>query len=512
MSQQERAGPSGDPPESPVTSLDSAYGLHQWIGLMAGLVLFFILLLAPVPAGLTLPAWRTAAVGVLMAVWWMTEAIPISVTALLPLVLFPVLGISGIGEAAGPFANPLIFLYLGGFIIAVAMERWNLHRRIALNLIRLIGVRPRSIIASFMISTAFLSMWVSNTATALMMLPIGLSVVQLAGGKKGATGGEASNFAVALMLAIAYAASIGGMATIIGTPTTAVLVGFMSETYGFEISFAQWMMVGLPLALIGLPITHVVLTRVTYPVRLKELIGGKALIDAELRKLGRITRPEQMVAVIFTGVALLWITRPFMAAYIPGLSDTGIAMFGAVLLFLIPVDWRRGLFLLDWQSAERIPWGVLLLFGGGLSLAAAISSTGLATWIGNSLSGISTWPIVLTILLVVILIILLTELTSNTATAAAFLPVVASVAIGIGQNPLMLAVPAVLAASCAFMLPVATPPNAVVYGSGFLTIPQMVRAGSVLNILFVLLLTAFAYTLVTLVFDVQLGVVPAWAQ
>jgi sodium-dependent dicarboxylate transporter 2/3/5 len=355
-------------------------------------------------------------------------------------------------------------------------------------------------------------MWVSNTATTLMMLPIALSVVQLARDGEGEAVRATSNFAVALMLAIAYAASIGGMATIIGTPTTAVLVGFMSETYGYEISFVQWMMVGLPLVVIGLPITHVVLTRITFPVHLKQLTGGKALIDTELRKIGRITRPEQMVAVIFTGVALLWITRPLVANYVPGLSDTGIAMFGAVLLFLIPVDIRRGLFLLDWESAERIPWGVLLLFGGGLSLAGAISSTGLATWIGSSLSGIGTWPIILIILLVALLIILLTELTSNVATASAFLPVVAAVAIGIGQNPLMLALPAVLAASCAFMLPVATPPNAVVYGSGFLTIPQMVRAGGVLNLIFVLLLTAFAYTLVTLVFDVQLGVVPVWAQ
>lgn len=475
------------------------------------------MLLMPEPEGLSPEGWRTAAVAVLMAVWWMTEAIPISATALLPLVLFPILGIEEISETAAPYAQPMIFLFMGGFMIALAMQRWDLHRRIALNIIRAIGTRPGSIIAGFMISSAFLSLWISNTAATMMMLPIGLSVIELArrsdgeATSEGLSDRQSRNFAVCLMLGIAYAASIGGVGTLVGTPTNALMAGFLNETFGVEISFVQWMMVGLPLVLVGIPIAHIALTRVAYPVRLRSLPGGREYIGAELSRLGRISRPEMLVAGVFVLVAALWIVQPLLAVAIPGISDTGIAIFGALLLFLIPVDAKRGVFLLNWKQAERLPWGVLILFGGGLTLAGVIQRTGLAEWIGTFLSGAGALPIILIIALAVTLIILLTELTSNSATAAAFLPIMVALAVAVGQNPILLAVAATIAASCAFMLPVATPPNAVVYGSGALTIPQMARAGLILNVLFIALVTALTYTLVIFVFGIELGVVPDWA-
>ncbi len=449
-----------------------------------------------------------------MAVWWICESIPIPITALLPLVLFPMLGVGEIRATAAPYANPLIFLFLGGFLIALGMERWNLHRRMALNIIRVIGTEPKAIIIGFMVAGAFLSMWVSNSATAMMMLPIGLSVIALTkpSGDGLAVAHDYHNFAVVLMLGIAYGCSVGGLGTLIGTPPNALLAGFLNETYGLQIGFAQWMMVGVPLVIVGLPIVYLVLTRVVFPIKLKELSGGKDLIQSELKQLGPITMPERLVAFVFVGVAVLWMTRPLLSDWLPGLSDAGIAIIGAVLLFAMPVNLREGEFVMDWETAKRMPWDVLLLFGGGLTLASGIKRTGLAEWIGMNLNGVGAWPIILVILAISFIIIMLTELTSNTATAAAFLPILASVAIGIGQDPMMLLVPATLAASCAFMMPVATPPNAIVYSSGTMTIPEMARAGLVLNIMFSIIITTLAYVLLMWVFDVQVGIVPMWAN
>jgi len=484
------------------------YTPSQWAGLLVGPLILVAGALIPAPEGLSLAAWRTAAIGLWMAVWWMTEAIPIAVTSLLPLVLFPVLGILSIREAAAPFANPLIFLFLGGFLLALAMERWGLHRRLSLNVIRLMGTRPTRIIAGFMVASAFLSMWISNTATTMMMMPIGLAVIGLVGDREAPGNG---NFAVALMLGIAYACSIGGVGTLIGTPTNAVLAAFMDETYGIELSFARWMAVALPLVVVGLAVAYWALTRWVYPIRLREIPGGHAFIHSELRQLGRMTRPEKTVTLVFLLTALLWITRPLFAGLVPGISDAGIALMGALLLFLLPSGKSGGDFVLNWNWARRLPWGVLLLFGGGLSLASAVTHTGLSTWIGVSMHGLKGWPVLLIVLLVVLVIIVLTELTSNTATAAAFLPVLAPIAAGIGQNPLLLLVPATLAASCAFMLPVATPPNAIVYGSTYVSIKQMARAGIVLNLLFILLVTALAFTVLPSALDVTLGIVPDWS-
>lgn len=427
-----------------------------------------------------------------MAVWWMTEAIPIPATALLPLVLFPVLGIADERSAAAPYANPLIFLFLGGFLIAIAMERWQLHRRLALNIIRILGTRPHALVAGFTVAGAFLSMWVSNTATVLMMLPIGLSVVALV---RKDDDSRDSNFAINLMLVIAYSSSIGGMATLIGTPPNAFFAGFMLETYDREIGFVEWMGFALPIVLVALPLMYLVLTRLIYPITIKEIPGGRDYILEQLREIGAMKQPEKSVALVFAATAVLWITRPLLQTYVPGLTDPGVAMTMALLLFLIPADVRQGQFLLDWDDAKSVPWGVLLLFGGGLSLAAAIDNTGLATWLGERMTLLADWPLLLIIVAVTGVIVLLTELTSNTATAAAFLPIAASVSVGLGYDPAMLAIPAVLAASCAFMLPVATPPNAIIYGSSFVTIPQMARAGMALNVIFTLLISLATYLL-----------------
>ena len=434
--------------------------------------------------------------GILMAIWWMTEAIPISATALLPLALFPLLGIADIRATAAPYANPLIFLFLGGFLIAAGMERWNLHRRLALRIIAMMGPRPYAILAGFMIASAFLSMWVSNTATALMMLPIGLSVAELV---RRTDSKEMAHFSIGLMLIIAYSCSIGGIATLVGTPPNAFFAGFMLETYGVSVGFVEWMQIGVPMALIALPLMYFVLTRVVYPIKIREIPGGAAFIRSELAAMGRMSRPEKMVMALFVTAAVLWMTRPLLAPTIPGLSDAGIAMGVGLLFFLLPVDVPKRVFLLEWNDAERLPWGLLILFGGGLSLAAAINNTGLATWLGAQAGLIEHWPIFLIILAIATTIIFLTELTSNIATVAAFLPIVASVGIGLGESPLVFAVPAVLAASCAFMLPVATPPNAIVYSSEYVTIPRMARAGIFLNILFIFLVTLIGYALVPLV-------------
>jgi sodium-dependent dicarboxylate transporter 2/3/5 len=480
------------------------YGWRQRSGLFIGIAVFVLLLSSPPPEDLPLAGMRVGAVAILMALWWITEAIPIPATALLPLLLFPLLGAGTIRDTAAPYANPLIFLFLGGFMMALAMQRWGLHRRIALHIIRHMGARPSSLIAGFMISAAFLSMWVSNTATAMMMLPIGLSVIELAG-EGDASRRSGDPFAVALLLAIAYSCSIGGLGTLIGTPPNAFMAAFLSQTHGIEIGFAQWMMVGVPVVVIALPLSFLALTRIAFPVHRSKLSGGRELISRELEAIGPMSRAEKMVAAVFVLTAGSWIFRPLLGRWISGLSDPGIAIGTAILLFLLPLDLRRGVFLLNWDWARRVPWDVLLLFGGGLSLASAIQGSGLASWTAHGLEGLSAWPTPLIVIAGAGLIIILTEFTSNTATAAAFLPILASVAMAIGKEPLLLVVPAAMAASCAFLLPVATPPNAIVYGSRKLTIPQMLRAGILLEIALIAVVTVTTFTLVPLVFGIDTG-------
>jgi sodium-dependent dicarboxylate transporter 2/3/5 len=499
---------------------------RAWIGRFLGPILAVIAYFT-LPTGqdaLSQGGVATISVGILMAVWWITEALPLPATSLLPIVLFPLLGVFPIEDATAPYANDLIFLFMGGFMIALAMQRWGLHRRIALMTVRAVGTRPVRMIGGFMLATAFLSMWVSNTATTVMMLPIGLSVLALVLGDRGAeepggvveaeeeaeelTGQGASNFATCLMLSIAYAASIGSLATLIGTPPNLFMAAFLEETYDISIGFGEWMLVGLPLAAVFLVITWLVLTRLIYPPEIDEIAGGRQLIRDRLREMGPISRGEKVVLTVFVLTALAWVFREPLTNYAPileGVSDTNIAIFAAIALFAIPIDARNGVFALDWRTAVQLPWGVLLLFGGGLALAAAVQETGVDKWVGSLVTGLNWVPIIVLVVIVVVVVILLTELTSNTATTATFLPILAGAAIGLNLNPLVFAVPTALAATCAFMMPVATPPNAIVFGSGHITIVQMVRAGVWLNIIGAILVTLTVYTLANWVLGFSFG-------
>ncbi len=459
------------------------------VGLIAGPLAFLALLLLPPPPGLTYPAWAVAATTLLMVIWWITEALPVAATALTPIAAFPLLGVVGIAEAAAPYAHPLIFLFLGGFLIARAVERWNLHRRIALTILNAVGAAPSRLVGGFMLATAVLSMWLSNTATTIMMVPIALAVVALVGRNEG------PRFAVALLLGIAYAASIGGMGTLIGTPPNALLAAFLAERYGIAIGFGRWMLFGVPLAAILLVLAWLLLTRVIFRVGDRAISGAGAVIAAELRGLGPLGREEKLVAAVFAAVATLWVLRPLISELLPAgrLSDSGIAILGGLALFVIPTRLKQPGFLLDWETAKGLPWGVLILFGGGLSLASAIQASGLAAWIGDLLAACAGWPAIALILLVTALVVFLTEVTSNTATASVFIPIAASLGACTLGEPALYAVPVALAASCAFMMPVATPPNAIVYASGQLSIPQMAKAGLLLNVVCTLVITAAVY-------------------
>jgi len=476
---------------------------RKQIGFLAGPLLFAAMLMIPAPESMNAEAWRVAAVGVLMAVWWVTEAIPIPATALLPIILFPVLDVSSVSDATTPFANPLIYLFMGGFITALAMAQTNLHKRIALNIVMFVGTEPKSIVIGFMVSAAFLSMWVSNTATALMMLPIAMSIIELV--EESEHMEEASlktNFAIVMLLGLAYSCNIGGIATLIGTPPNALMAGYMLDNYDVNIGFGQWMMAGLPLVVVSLPLVFLILTKIVYPIELKTIPGGRDLIRDHLEEAGKMSKSEKLVGSVFLLTATLWILRPILEFYIPNLSDTGIAIFGAFLMFLLPVNFWKMQFVITWDEAKKLPWEILILFGGGLSLAAAITDTGLAEWIGQSLQIFDFLPIFLLILFSLFVIIFLTEITSNTATAAAFIPILASVALAMGYDPLVLVIPAAMGASCAFMLPVATPPNAIVFGSGLITIPQMARGGVIFNLLMVFVITILLYLIIGLVFGV----------
>lgn len=468
-------------------------------------------LILPAPSSLPQAGWLTAGIALLMATWWITEAIPIPATSLLPLAFFPLFRVGTMAESATPYANPLIFLFMGGFIIALAMVRWGLHKRIALKIVAWAGTGPRALIAGFMVATAFLSMWVSNTATTLMMLPVGLSVISVVD-DEGSEEPFRTRFALALLLGIAFSANVGGMGTLIGTPPNAFIAAYFESEFGYAVTFLDWLMVGVPIVAVGIPLVLIVLTYLMFPFRRGDIIGSQDVIDREIAALGPVNKGEKAVSIVFTITALLWITRPLLQPYLPGLTDAGIAMIGGLVLFLIPVDFKRGVFVQDWTTARQLPWGALILIGGGLSLAGMVTRSGLADWIGASLGFVDTLPVIVIILIVTGLIVYLTELTSNTATTATFVPVLAALALGVGQNPLLFAIPAALAASCAFMLPVATPPNAIVYGSGRVSVPQMARAGSILNPLFLLLLTGAGYLLILWVFDVQIGSIPIWAR
>lgn len=481
---------------------------RERFGLVAGPALFTAVLLVPmgeVPGSVQ----GMMAVAVLMATWWVTEAIPLAATSLLPLALFPVLGLGSASEAAAPYANRLVYLFLGGFMLAQAMQRWNLHRRMALTIVHKIGTSPSRIVFGFMCAAGFVSMWVSNTATTAMMMPLGLAIIQQA-----IEGAETDglpidtrpghfHFGTNLMLGIAYGATIGGVATIIGTPPNVFLAGAMADNYGIEISFLRWLGFGLPLAVVFMPLAWLWLTRVAYPIEITSIPGGSERIREELEKLGTMSTAERRLAVVFGLTALSWMTRPYWAPYIPNgelIRDSTIAMFATLAMFLTPAG--DGEKLLNWEWAGRLPWDVLLLFGGGFSLAAGFERNGLSSWVGEQLRFFAELPLPVFIVIIVLTIVVLTEFASNMASTAMSVPIFAATAVAMGLSPLVLAVPTAVAASCAFMLPAATPPNAIVFGTGYITVPQMVKAGIGINVIGIILISIMTLLLVGPIFGV----------
>jgi solute carrier family 13 (sodium-dependent dicarboxylate transporter), member 2/3/5 len=514
---------------------DTHAGPHwiRWAGLFAGPLLAAIVHAAlphavlddagKIVSGLSWEGRAAAAVGVLMIVWWLTEAIPLEATALLPIALFPILGVQGIKPAAAPYADDVIFLFMGGMFLGCAMEKWGLHRRIALRVIGLVGTRPVRVVGGFLLACALVSMWVSNTATAVMMLPVAVSVLTIARQAIESRGDadprdtqRLQSFAGALLLAIAYGSTIGGIGTLIGTPPNIVLANFVSTRFQYDISFLRWAAMGVPLMLVFLPIAWFVLTRVAFRVTSEEIPGVRDEIDRNVGMLGRMSRGEWTVLGVFSAAAISWMLRePLGEALgivrrlpdgrkIDLLTDSGIAVIASILLFMIPVDASRRVFALDWRTASRIPWGILLMFGGGLSLTAALTAHGVDLYIGEMLGGLGGMHPLLVILTVCFAVVFASEFAGNTALATAVMPIAAAVAIPLGVHPFLLVIPAAMASSYAFMMPMGTPPNAIVFAPGYLHVSQMARAGFLLNLAAIVLITLLAYFLIPLVFDLAL--------
>jgi sodium-dependent dicarboxylate transporter 2/3/5 len=485
-------------------------------GMIAALIIIIFIDLDPANNQITI----MAAIAVLMAVWWITEAIPLAATSLIPLILYPVFGILKSDDIAASYINSVIFLFLGGFMIALAMERWGLHKRIALKIISVFGGSPQSIVFGFMIASAFLSMWISNTATAIMMLPIAIAIISRMEKQFGES--ETHKFSLAILLGVAYSCTIGGLATLVGTPPNLVFIETMKIMFPAApvITFSQWMFLGIPISLSMLFATSVLLTKVIFKID-KSLIIGRSFIKEEYIKLGNSTFEQKVVSAVFGLTALLWIFRNdlnFGVFQIPGwsnifhyskfINDGTVAVSMALLLFLIPSKEEKNT-LLNIDVFGKIPWGIILLFGGGFALAKGFTSTGLSEYIGNHISGLSTFPHFLMIILVAASISFLTELTSNTATTQMILPVLASVSVAIGMNPILLMLTAALSASMAFMLPVATPPNTIIFASSRIKIYEMARTGFVINFIGVIIVSTLVYFLGTWLFD--LGTMPGWA-
>jgi sodium-dependent dicarboxylate transporter 2/3/5 len=477
---------------------------YQNIGMFIGPIVFVVMMMfAGTQTTMELHAWRVAAAGLWMAIWWATEAVPVPVTAFLPIVMFPFLEVSSLAQTTASYANPIIYLFLGAFILALAVERWELHKRIALVILSYTGTDGRYLIAGFMVVAALLSMWMTNTSTTMMLMPIALSVANvIAQQNSHLSPAQTKSFQTAMLLGLAYAATIGGLATLVGTPPNALLAAFLIENYDIKITFASWMLVGVPVMIIMLPLAWISLTRWTFKIDIPANASVSQHLNTLRQDLGNMTKAEKRVAVVFFLVVVCWMLRRPISNLleIDFLSDTGIVMTAALLLFLLPSGNKNQPQLMIWEDVSRLPWGVLILFGGGLSLASAVSSSGLAAWLGSSLTPLGSFGVFALVIAATAVVIFLTELTSNVATAATFLPVVGAVALELGVSPLLLCIPITLAASCAFMLPVATPPNAIVYASGVLTIPQMVKAGAVLNVIGLLLLSVVSIWLAPLVF------------
>ena len=486
--------------------------------LIAGPVSFVIIYSIPFGSDLTQEAQSVLAITAWIAIWWITEAIPIPVTSLLPIVLFPLTGALSIAQTTSSYGHKMIFLYMGGFIIALAIEKWNLHKRIALQTIYMIGKNADRIIFGFMLATYLLSMWISNTASTMMMLPIAIAVAKQFGGMissgKDLLGDEklTSSFGLPLMLGIAYAASIGGITTLIGTPTNAMLSAVVKDLFNQEIDFAKWMTLSLPISIILLVICWIYLVKIVFPVKVNNDGSGYEEIKKELKLLGRLTSDEKKVIIVFLITAVSWITRSFLLKkFIPAIDDTIIAIIGAIVLFLIPSS-KKGEQLMDWQTARKLPWGILILFGGGLAIASGFQSSGLAAWLAGTLKGLDKVSFIILLFAVSAMVNYLTEVTSNVATATILLPILASIAIALEVHPYALMIAATLSASCAFMLPVATPPNAVVFSTGYIKISQMVRAGFFLNLISVFVIVLALWFLLPLIWDIDPNVLPEFAR
>lgn len=470
-------------------------------GLLFGPFLFAIIILFSPDHLLNPDAWKVIGVAVWMITWWITEAAPIAVTALLPIVLFPLTGIFTVDEATAPYANKIIFLFMGGFLLGLGMERHNLHKRIALNLIKRTGTNPNGIILGFMLTTAFISMWISNTATTVMMLPIALSITNLLG-IEGTDDKAKKRFGLGMMLGVAYAANIGGTATIIGTPPNVAWVGFMSDMLGYEVTFAKYLLVGLPVCIIMLTVTYLMITRVLYPSKIENLAESADVIENQLKELGKMTLAEKRVALIFLITASTWIMRGTINNMLDTnlLNDSVIAIAGGVLMFITPVNLRKAEFLLEWNYTSKLPWGILLLFGGGLTLAKAMEKANIVQVVGESIAGDGNINTILLIAGLTAFMLFMTELMSNIALTVIFVPVVIGISQSLGINPIYLTLPVTLSASYAFMMPISTPPNAIVFSSGMIRIKDMMRAGIFLNIIAIILLVLLSQTLLPLIY------------
>jgi sodium-dependent dicarboxylate transporter 2/3/5 len=468
-------------------------------GFFLGPALFLIILIFVDPNLLAPGATKVIAVGVLMITWWITEAVPNPVAALLPLILFPALGVMSMSETAAPFANSSIFLFMGGFMIALALEKHKLHERIAIRLIRITGTSGNGIILGFTLSSGLISMWISNTATALMMLPIGVSVIELLRRKDSPEGVAMSkgekNFALGLMLSIGYAASLGGMATIIGTPPNVVFAGFAKEFYNQDISFFRWMVIGVPLSLITLFSCYWMITRLLFPNNLPKIEGSDALIANKLKELGPMRKEEKLTLLVFGLTSFFWIFQQGINSIFGAdiFNDTNIAVAGGVLMFLVPINFKSDEFLISWDDTKRLPWGILILFGGGIALAKGMESTGIIKHIGDSIAGmqgVSVWQMMFILTLTAIV---LTEFMSNVALVTIFIPVVFGIANGLKLDPFILALPVTFAASCAFVFPISTPPNAIVFSSGHIKMKDMIRGGIVLDLMCLIIIFLLSY-------------------
>jgi solute carrier family 13 (sodium-dependent dicarboxylate transporter), member 2/3/5 len=484
--------------------VSSATWIKQ-IGFVAGPLSFFLVLFFADPDFISPGAYKVLAVALWMIIWWISEAAPIPITALLPLIVFPVLGVMKMSEAAAPYANPIIFLFMGGFMIAIGLEKHRLHERIALNLIRITGTSGNGIILGFLIATGFISMWISNTATAMMMLPIAISVITLLRTEKKnnpeeETPGE-RNFGIGLMLVIGYAANIGGVGTLIGSPPNVVFAGLLDQFYDQKMQFGKWMLIGLPISIILLTACHLVITRLIFPNNLKKIHGADALIKSKLAELGSIRKEEKLVMIIFGITSSCWIFQQPINLLIGSdmLNDTNIAMAGGSLMFIVPSSLTKFTFLLHWRDTEKLAWGILILFGGGLCLAQGLSNVGVIQAVGARIAEQSdsvNWLL----LGLITASIFLTEVMSNVALVQIFIPVVFGIATNLGMSPILLAMPVTLGASMAFMFPVSTPPNAIVFSSGHMKVKDMMRAGIVLNLVSVVVIYLATKTLITWVF------------